>query len=316
MCNDKLRYAVLKRSPLYSLMSIYLAVYAVQASGEDNTASGYDELRRSLDVCIAIELEIGSWPVNVTPPLGNHHVRIVPGPGGDDTNTLHVTFPEGEHTGASLLIPLKNDNGQEPVKALLRYEVWFDESWNTSSSGKLPGFSGTYFRGGWGGRPNDGYNGWSARGMFSPTTAEGHTLIGVYVYHTETLVENPGYVYGEGMSFHSGGLPPLEHNRWHTIEIYIQLNTLDDQAVNENAEITDAGNAATDTQAAPGRFDGVIRGWINGISAFERSNLRFRHTDSLRIQSAWLDFYHGGKVPAPKEMQVYIRNIEVHTSYD
>jgi len=313
----KVHYQALYRSVTISLLPIFLIVFAVQALGENGAVPGNSDLHHSLEDCIAIELESGSWPANLTPPLGNHHVQIVPDPGGEDTSVFRVTFPEGEHSGVSLYIPLKNESGQEPVEAWLCYQIWFDQSWQTTSSGKLPGFSGTYFRGGWGGRPSDGYNGWSARGMFIPTTEEGHTPIGVYVYHTETMVENPDYVYGEGMSFHDDGMPPLEHNRWHTVEMYIRLNSLEEQDDSESDLNTDAGDDENEIlPKALGRFDGVIRGWINGEPAFERADLRFRHIDALRIQSAWLDLYHGGKEPAPKEMQVYIRNIEVCSSVD
>src|SRR5690554_1922853 len=165
--------------------------------------SAPDTVLDALTRSIAIELDADAWPEHMTPAMPNHHVDIVPDPAGENGVAFRITFPEGSFYGASMHIPLADDQGWEPEAAVLTYQVYFDEGWETTLSGKLPGFSGTYFRGGWGGRPSDGYNGWSARGMFSPTTEDGAVPIGAYVYHTETQVDNPEYVYGESISYHN-----------------------------------------------------------------------------------------------------------------
>ena len=55
----------------------------------------------------------------------------------------------------------------EPEEIFFRYYLRFDSDWkNATSDGKLPGISGTYGKAGWGGRPVNGHDGWSARGSF------------------------------------------------------------------------------------------------------------------------------------------------------
>lgn len=54
----------------------------------------------------------------------------------------------------------------------------------------LSSISGTYGRAGWGGRPSDGTNGWSARSSFSVMPPPGNPLgntvpMGHYVYHAD-----------------------------------------------------------------------------------------------------------------------------------
>ncbi len=289
---------------LLGILGFYFLVMGANHLAQGEVAELCPDLE-TLTRSIHIDLDEASWPDNLTPAMPNHHVDIVPDPDGEDMPVMRITFPPDSFYGASMHIPLVDDQGDEPDTAMLSYQIYFDEAWETTLSGKLPGFSGTYFRGGWGGRPSDGYNGWSARGMFSPTTEDGAVPIGAYLYHTETQLDRPDYVYGEGVSYHNQhNTPPLERGRWYTVQQYVRLNsveTLDGEAHGEAEEATE------------GRMDGVLRAWIDGEQVYNREDLRFRHTDRLRIQSAWLDFYHGGKDPAPRELIVYIRNIKVIT---
>ena len=65
------------------------------------------------------------------------------------------------------------------------------------------------------------------------------------------------------------GLGHLENNRWYCIEQYARLNT-------------------------PGQNDGVLRGWVDGKLAFEKTDIRMRDVADLKIQSIWINLYHGG----------------------
>lgn len=253
-----------------------------------------------------IDFQADRWPPHLTPPRANHRAEIVPDPDDPDNRVLRITIPRGAHYGASLHFPLRDDAGDEPERALLRYRIRFDGAWRTSSSGKLPGFSGTYGRAGWGGKPSDGFNGWSARGLFSPTTpAEpgdelGRTPIGAYIYHAGIASSRPGWIYGESVSYHArdaagSGPRPLGHDRWHGIEKSLRLNSVAEDSPDETG----------------GQPDGILRAVINGKLALQRDDLLFRHTRTLRIESVWLDVYHGGKDPAPDDLVLFLDDIEI-----
>ncbi len=116
--------------------------------------------------------------------------------------------------------------GSEPEEIYFRYYLRFGEDWVTEDGGKLPGISGTYGVAGWGGRPSDGTNGWSARGTFREVIPAGNTLensvpIGNYVYHADMTG-----TYGDVDLWQIGYRGILEKNRWYSVEQYLKMNTL------------------------------------------------------------------------------------------
>jgi hypothetical protein len=154
----------------------------------------------------------------------------------------------------------------------------------------MPGFAGTYGRAGWGGRKVNGSDGWSARGSFHTEPPEGNPLAGVvpvgnYVYHADM----PGQ-YGDIWIWLGGYGGLLEKNRWTCLEQYVKLN-------------------------APGRKDGVLRAWVDGRLAFEKTDLRFRDVDRLRVEKAWMNVYHGGTQPVDRDVHLYIDNVVIAREY-
>jgi hypothetical protein len=215
------------------------------------------------------------------------NLTIVPDPVDPANHALRIAVAEGDHYGASFHIPLAAHMGSEPTRISMRYRLWLDSSWAATSSGKLPGFSGTYARGGWGGRPSDGVNGWSARGMFGPLDASGRTPIGSYIYHADMVANGQQYGNSELWTIR------LERERWYVIEQEIQLDTVD---------------------ATGGRGDGWLRAWVDGQLVFDRRNLHVRDTEDLRIESVWVNVYYGGKTPAPSPMSLLIDDLWVGIS--
>ena len=98
--------------------------------------------------------------------------------------SLRVHVEQGGHYGISLAFPFKKRLGYEPEEVYFRYYLRFADDWTPRRGGKLPGFGGTYGRAGWGGRPVDGTDGWSARGLFEGQK-DGRTPIGFYCYHMD-----------------------------------------------------------------------------------------------------------------------------------
>ncbi len=78
----------------------------------------------------------------------------------------------------------------------------------------------------------------------------------------------------------------LENNRWYCIEQYAKLNT-------------------------PGENDGVLRAWIDGKPAFEKTDVRMRDKRNLKIELIWFNFYHGGKSAAEKDHHAYIDDVVI-----
>jgi hypothetical protein len=74
------------------------------------------------------------------------------------------------------------------------------------------------------------------------------------------------------------------------VEAHVQLNSLSGSTAN---------------------YDGVLRGWINGALAIERTNLRFRNASSVRIEKIWWDIYVGGSWTADRNMGIHFDNIVV-----
>lgn len=204
-----------------------------------------------------------------------------------DGGALKVTIRKGRKTGMNLLYRFKEKLGSEPEEMYFRYYLRLGDNWKPTVGGKMPGFAGTYNRGGWGGRKSDGSNGWSARGRYSVSRVLGkdeHSL-GSYVYHAGMTNR-----YGNGWGWGLGPTGVIKRNQWYSVEQYVKLNT-------------------------PGKADGELKAWIDGAKVFDRKNLRFRDTRDLRIETLWMNVYHGGTEKAPQDISVYIDNVVIARDY-
>ena len=200
---------------------------------------------------------------------------------------LKVTIEEGKKVGLNLLYRFKEETGVEPEEMYVRYYLRFGDDWRPRVSGKMPGFAGTYGKAGWGGRRSDGTDGWSARGSYSVSSAlrDGEYSLGSYVYHAAMSMK-----YGDGWGWNLGPTGVLEKNRWYSVEQYLKLNE-------------------------PGRDNGVLKAWIDGVPVFERTDIRFRESSDLRIETLWMNVYHGGTTQAPSDLSLYIDNLVIASEY-
>ena len=193
---------------------------------------------------------------------------------------LRIRVDEGGHYGLSLAYSFSKNWGFEPEEAYFRYYVRLGDDWNPQRGGKFPGFGGTYGRAGWGGRPVDGTDGWSARGQFGGQV-EGRTPIGFYCYHMDMRGQ-----YGSSWIWEDIEPVGLENNRWYCVEQYVKLNE-------------------------PGQANGILRGWIDGEPAFEKTDIRFRSTDQLKIENVWVNLYLGGTWTSESEHHFYIDDVVI-----
>ena len=204
---------------------------------------------------------------------------------GGKGKSLRVTVPRGEHMGTTFAYRFRDRLGAEPDEIDFRYDLKFDRDWaQATSGGKLPGISGTYGRAGWGGRPVHGDDGWSARGLFVSKHGGSSSAIGFYCYHADMRGK-----YGDDLVFK----PRLEHGKWYAVEMYCKLNT-------------------PGQPGQRGKNDGILRGWIDGVPAFEKTDIRFRDVDTLKIEEIWVNVYHGGETPVPREdIHLYLDNMVI-----
>ncbi|HTR59127.1 MAG TPA: hypothetical protein VMM27_13200 [Casimicrobiaceae bacterium] len=206
-------------------------------------------------------------------------------------NALRVNLAKGDNFGLDFHYAFADKVGSEPEEVYFRYYLRFGDDWRPDlDGGKLPGISGTYNRAGWGLRQSDGTNGWSMRGSFARWTERanplyGLTAIGTYAYHADMKDYN-----GEPWNWDGGGRSLLARNRWYCIEQYAKVNT-------------------------PGRSDGVLRAWIDGVLVYERTNIRMRTIPTLKIEMVWMNVYHGGTEPSPRDQHLYIDNVVIAKRY-
>jgi hypothetical protein len=191
---------------------------------------------------------------------------------------LRITIPAGDVIGISAFRTIS------PAEEIyFRYYLRFGNNWRTLDGGKLPGPTGDLSTCGNGGRPCNGTDGWSARGAFDVVDASGHIRIGSYIYDGD--MARRGDVYGTGLFWGT-----VETNRWYSVEHYIKMNTI-------------------------GQRNGIYRGWIDGRLAFHKTDLVFRNVDRLKIESIWMNIYHGGTTPVDRTIHLYLDNIVIARSY-
>lgn len=202
------------------------------------------------------------------------NLQIVDDP-AETGKALEVRIPEGSHNGSALSYIFSDEGESEPEELWAQYDVYFPTDLEINGNGKLPGFGGTYGEAGWGGRPSDGTNGWSARGRFGQGDSPETTKVGYYVYHAEM-----DGTYGDHFE-----IGDVAWGEWHRIGQHIKLNT-------------------------PGENDGVLEGWIDGEKKLSKQDIKFRNAgyDNLKIRRYWFNVYWGGSWTAPKDNAFYFDN--------
>ncbi|WP_153886236.1 polysaccharide lyase [Aliiglaciecola lipolytica] len=209
---------------------------------------------------------------------------------GQPGKSVNMRFLTSQNLAGNLDYYFAQHAGKEPEEAFFRYYSMLAPGAKVSGGGKLPGFSGTYNKAGWGGRPNNGENGWSARGAFYHSISSkspewgGQLPIGSYLYEANT-----GSKYGKSIPW-GHEMSTMQPGRWYAIEQQIKLNT-------------------------PGLKDGVFKVWIDGVLIYERNNMYFRDTPQMKIEKVWLNYYFGGVAKPKNNFNMYLDNIVIASSY-
>jgi hypothetical protein len=111
------------------------------------------------------------------------------------------------------------------------------------------------------------------------------TPIGTYAYHADMEED-----FGDTWDWSSNGRALLARNRWYCIEQYFKVNQ-------------------------PGRKDGILRAWVDGLPVYERTGIRVRDIPSIKIEQIWMNVYYGGASPSPAELHLFIDNVVIARKY-
>jgi len=64
-----------------------------------------------------------------------------------------------------------------------------------------------------------------------------------------------------------------------------------------------------------GKRNGIVRAWVDGVLVFEKTDIRFRLNEGIKINEVWLNWYHGGRKPAAATHHWRMSNVVVARSY-
>lgn len=107
-----------------------------------------------------------------------------------------------------------------------------------------------------------------------------------YVYHLDQFDFNG--------TIERWGNAVIERGRWHCIEQYIKLNSIE-------GPYDQYGNG----QAVA---NGILRTWVDGVLVGERTGMRWRRTPEISIEGPWLNWFFGGKQAADHEMHYRMKD--------
>jgi hypothetical protein len=216
------------------------------------------------------------------------------------------------------------DHPQTPSELYFRYYLKLLPGYQCSVEGKkLPGLAGRY--GIWTGNDSFGYYSGTYGGNGGNKTTgdwDGTGLSGWSMRHHAysaptdanpcvNLVPLNYYAYYVGMPDFFGdfwrwgnptvGYTLLEQGRWYCIEHYVKVN-----------DIVGPFDALGNGTAVK---NGVVRGWLDGVLAFEKTDAVLRKHPAIKIDEVWLDHYHGGTIPAEHEHGLQMAALVVARGY-
>lgn len=77
----------------------------------------------------------------------------------------------------------------------------------------------------------------------------------------------------------------VERGRWYCMDCYVEMNT-------------------------PGKNDDILRRWVDGMLAYDRTNLKFRAEgyEDIKIKS-WSHEVHYGGWPSPQDQALFLNEV-------
>lgn len=213
---------------------------------------------------------------------------------------LKVVFQANSTGGTGVpTVDLVKLKGKEYDELFLRYYIKFGPDFRDAplacDGGKIPGFASDTSLGASSGVPARGDNGWSLRGSYrlncdAKNPIYPSIVLSTYAYHADMK----GW-YGDIWQWPTyGELGLATLGKWVCVEQQLKVNT-------------------------PGLRDGVLRTWIDGKLAWEKTALYLRAKPpylvpgNLGIQKLWGTLHHGGTVPLGRQATVWYDQTVVAT---
>lgn len=213
------------------------------------------------------------------PPFDNGveegRVAIVDSAEAYSGKSLEVTYPEQQHRSANSGAQWQLHFDQEFEEIFVEYRVKFGAGFDFVRGGKLPGLIGGTAN--TGGDVPTGTDGFSARMHWRTDGSSGSPLdrdranITQYLYHPD----QPN-TFGEDFRWDDapeGDWVFFESDRWYHIRHRLVMNSVVD---------------------GQGQHDAIVQAWIDGRLVMDLDNIRFRDTESLKIDGFYFSTFFGG----------------------
>ncbi|KAG2184010.1 hypothetical protein INT44_009021 [Umbelopsis vinacea] len=173
-------------------------------------------------------------------------------------------------------------------KALLTYDIAFDNNFPWVMGGKLPGlYGGPPGSGCSGGSQSDGTNCFSMRMMWR-TGGAGEAY--AYIPHSSDLCSTPLTMCNDefGVSI-SRGLIQFKPAIWSKLQMYVETGTA-------------------------GQNNGILKIWQDGSLVISRTDLQYRSNNMIQLSSIMFSTFFGGSSSAwatPTTTHTYFKNIQL-----
>ena len=213
--------------------------------------------------------------------------------------------------------------------------------------GKFPGPADTRVEGdpaapggqcGNGGERGDGINCWSHRAEFRACGRHGGFAKGVCSTKPGAAMRFGGYLYYYGQEGGTGSAAPWDSDYWGQFDTgggTCETNPRNLFCSVPRAKRGVSGNERTGLgmnagvfvrevwyavetfvkMNTPGVADGIVRGWVDGQLAYEKTNMVFRLPGhkNLHVRTAWLDVYKGGTQGNCRDMSIWLDQMVLAT---
>jgi len=200
--------------------------------------------------------------------------------------SAYLEVPKGSHEslGDGEYVPKTPIEDMAYVRTYLRLAD--DFSMGSANQLKLLSIKG-------GAKPENAYGGAGKRptgqDKFSVTLALDNGMnLHFYLYHPDQWGGYGDWVYCQPSFFRKAG---LSRGKWYCVELMLKNN-------------------------APGKKDGEIKAWLDGIQIGQIGKLRFRDVSAVKIRRFTMENYFGGNNmsdTSPKDQRIYIDNYVVST---
>lgn len=226
------------------------------------------------------------WPVFWGSPVGAGTVSPPSKYVFAGKRSAYLEVPKGSHgsLGYGEYVPRTPIDDVVYVRMYLRLAD--DFSMGTSIQLKLISIKG-------GAKPENAYGGAgnkpTGRDKFSVTLSLDNWMkLHFYLYHPDQRGGYGDWIYCQPSFFRKAG---LSRGKWYCLELMLKNNT-------------------------PGKKDGQIKAWLDGVQIGKIEKLRFRDVSTVKIRRLTVENYFGGgnvSDTSPKDQRIYIDNYIVST---